>query len=209
LSDSGQRYHIGQIVTDGIKDVAISNLKIADGAIDTDQIANGAVDSDKIANNAVVADKIPDGEISPAKLNSDAKDSANLTHEGDPLDEKINALSLWTANPLYYPLQVAVQFTATATTKTISRNDILALTPVLDAETEYLNPDSDVKVWKYDSASHTRTDNHSVIVDIIDDDDTVPEGYLTWLDVINLSVLEVGKTYIVVITPRQSVPFAP
>ena len=77
--------------TDGIKDDAVTQDKIAAGAVNTPEIATNAVNSDKLANNAVgglqlqslavTANKIAAGEINNTHIGTGAINGDRLTDE--------------------------------------------------------------------------------------------------------------------------------
>ena len=63
-----------------IADGAVDSNKIATSAIDNLKIADNAVDSSKIANNSVNGDKIADNAITASKIANDAVDSSAITN---------------------------------------------------------------------------------------------------------------------------------
>lgn len=54
--------------TNHLKDVAVTNAKIANGAVDANKLATDAVTTAKILDNAVTTSKIADGNVTLAKL---------------------------------------------------------------------------------------------------------------------------------------------
>ena len=96
-----------KISTDGFKDDAVTNAKIADDAIDTPQIADGAVDTINIADLNVDTGKITDDAVTEDKLANSintaiaantAKDLTNLNASnlltGTVPDARISASSV-------------------------------------------------------------------------------------------------------------------
>ena len=70
-----------------IADGAVDSNKIATSAIDNLKIADNAVDSSKIANNSVNGDKIANNAITASKIANDAVDSSAITNNAVGISE--------------------------------------------------------------------------------------------------------------------------
>ena len=70
-----------------IADGAVDSNKIATSAIDNLKIADNAVDSSKISNNSVNGDKIANNAITASKIANDAVDSSAITNNAVGISE--------------------------------------------------------------------------------------------------------------------------
>ena len=83
---------ISRIETDGIKDSAITAIKIADGTVVAAEIGADAVDGTKIADNAINSEHYTDGSIDLAHLSADSVDGTKI------VDDAINSEHYATAS---------------------------------------------------------------------------------------------------------------
>lgn len=78
------------INTDWIKDVAVTEAKLATGAVTADKIGAGAVTENKIANGAVTTDKLANDAVTTDKIADDAVTAAQIA-DGAVTPDKLSA----------------------------------------------------------------------------------------------------------------------
>ncbi len=228
--DSGFRCTVGQVTAEAIKNGAVNGDKIADEAVTGSKIAGSAIGSTQLIDGAVIGTKIganavsnsklaqesvndsnimqetitgasiSDGTIAPEKLNADAKDSANLTHAGEPLDEVIDDLDERSQSQYSRVYQVSYYFTATGTTKSVTEEELLALEPDLDSSLTHisrgvcLNLDIDNGTSFDPIFTYSKKPGSYPVVG----------GIIYHLDAIDLHSLVVGKTYILSVVFKKA-----
>ena len=70
-----------RVETDGIKDSAITAVKIADGTVVASEIAADAIDGTKLADNACNSEHYTDGSIDLAHLSADCVDGTKIADD--------------------------------------------------------------------------------------------------------------------------------